>query len=1125
MPENFKLQDEQQRKARKGMDWAEQVICQTHYSRLSSLEALPLPDQVQDIRPGDVICLFQIKELVFDRKEGSLAPLSIVLNSLHACGASCILILQYQGGRSELYIGAVNKLHSDNPFYLSTIREALRSGIEGNMPGTELDEVISRRGIEERLGLCIDNGFDSQCITAISCVAQEDEHGSVQGIEHLLEAIGDRNFTLMILADPVDRSALDDIRRGYEDLSSELSALESFNVSYQSGNSTTLSESHNESIGISLGRNVSMTQTRTTGTGWSAPEDSAEARRHRTLTAGAGLALLRNPIQGASYVAMQAMNAMAPQARTVTGQDSHAVAAQQGENENISNQIQKGESIAKAVSTGTTVSYTAQDRHVKGLLERIEKYLQWLGQRENLGMFNCCAYVISSNAGTNQMVASQYQALMQGRGEIGQSVSINTWTAENGVDRIRSALARLSHPVFDCPDISTSFTPAMLVSSKELSKHLALPQKSVVGVSTMEYAAFGREVVRKTPLESGKVFRVGSIYHMGHTIERQPVILDLQSMAAHTFVAGTNGSGKSNTVFRMIEEFQSAGIPFLIIEPAKGEYKNVFGRDTGVRVYGVNRRKSAILRINPFWFNEDVSVLEHIDKMIEVFNASWSMTAAMPAVLKAAIENAYAACGWNLAESTCPGRRIFPTVEDVLDEFNNKMNSTAFSQEVKGNYVGALSTRMESLCNGIYGEIFGGGNLTDEELFNSSVIIDLSRVGSSETKAMIMGILLIRLQEYRMTSEAMNLPLCHVTILEEAHHLLRRTSTAQSSEGSNVLGKSVEMISNAIAEMRSYGEGFVIVDQSPGLLDMSVMRNTNTKLILRLPESGDREMVGNTMGLSPEQIYELSRLKTGVCAIYQKDWTEAVLCQVDHAIHKETPYAVPADFSAETRLRGTIAIGLRFGKDNEDLRDFIAKSALSGKRKIAILQSLSSGDKELRERLAGQLDEYRQKPPTTAPTIDPRLREDRGLAFAWLSPPDYRKKEPEDRDRLWQCVRRLATGNDNDKMLSSLLETFLKEGTFRNKGELKPYTEIAWNYYGGMNAWDSMSCDLAPERVQEWDTAARRKLGEQLTGSQAAVTSVLSLVLQKKGAEMPVRVFFPVWIRYATRTGQNLPLK
>lgn len=87
----------------------------------------------------------------------------------------------------------------------------------------------------------------------------------------------------------------------------------------------------------------------------------------------------------------------------------------------------------------------------------------------------------------------------------------------------------------------------------------------------------------------------------------------------------------------------------------------------------------------------------------------------------------------------------------------------------------------------------------------------------------------------------MNTELRHITVLKEAHNILRRTSFEQSSEGSNLTGKSVEMISNAIAEMRTYGEGFIIVDQAPGLLDMSAIRNTNTKsscgFLIRVTES------------------------------------------------------------------------------------------------------------------------------------------------------------------------------------------------------------------------------------------------------------------------------------------------
>lgn len=115
--------------------------------------------------------------------------------------------------------------------------------------------------------------------------------------------------------------------------------------------------------------------------------------------------------------------------------------------------------------------------------------------------------------------------------------------------------------------------------------------------------------------------------------------------------------------------------------------------------------------------------------------------------------------------------------------------------------------------------------------FERNNIIDLSRVGSIETKSLIMGVLIIKLNEFRMSENAgMNLPLRHVTVLEEAHNLLRASSSVQSQESANLTGKSVEMIASSIAEMRTYGEGFIIADQSPALLDKAAISNTNTKL-------------------------------------------------------------------------------------------------------------------------------------------------------------------------------------------------------------------------------------------------------------------------------------------------------
>ena len=120
-----------------------------------------------------------------------------------------------------------------------------------------------------------------------------------------------------------------------------------------------------------------------------------------------------------------------------------------------------------------------------------------------------------------------------------------------------------------------------------------------------------------------------------------------------------------------------------------------------------------------------------------------------------------------------------------------------------------------------------------------------------------------------------------VTIMEEAHNLLKRTSTEQGQESANVQGKSVEMISNSIAEMRTYGEGFIIVDQSPTAVDISAIKNTNTKIIMRLPESEDCEAVGHSLGLAEDQILELSKLDKGVAAIFQNSWLEAVLTKID----------------------------------------------------------------------------------------------------------------------------------------------------------------------------------------------------------------------------------------------------
>ena len=260
------------------------------------------------------------------------------------------------------------------------------------------------------------------------------------------------------------------------------------------------------------------------------------------------------------------------------------------------------------------------------------------------------------------------------------------------------------------------------------------------------------------------------------------------------------------------------------------------------------------------------------------------------------------------------GRGVFPTFFDLLDILPGVIEESHYSKDTQSDYVGALCTRVKSLTNGIYGSVLCAEDaLTDEALFDRNVIVDLSRVGSMETKSLLMGILVMKLQEYRMCSSGMNSRLRHVTVLEEAHNLLRKTSAEQSQEGANLQGKSVEMLANAIAEMRTYGEGFIIADQAPGLLDMSVIRNTNTKIILRLPDEEDRKLVGKSAALKEAQIDELSKLPLGVAAVYQNEWPEAVLCKIEaypmpeNAVYHK-PSKMPREINAEF-VFGQLAVG------------------------------------------------------------------------------------------------------------------------------------------------------------------------------------------------------------------------
>ena len=338
----------------------------------------------------------------------------------------------------------------------------------------------------------------------------------------------------------------------------------------------------------------------------------------------------------------------------------------------------------------------------------------------------------------------------------------------------------------------------------------------------------------------------------------------------------------------MIDQLRGRGIKVLVIEPAKGEYSGIFGAD-GFRVYGTNPKFSLPLRINPFAFPDGVTSSEHIERLMSIFCAVWPMYSAMPAIMKDALETIYRLHGFDDVWGEKPEGGTFPCFDDLLNILPQIIKDSEYSQEVQGNYTGALVTRVKSLTNGIYSVIFTDDELTDAELFDEDTIIDLSRIGSEETKSLIMGFIITRLSEYRSTSGLVNSPLRHITLLEEAHRILGRQPQAYSPDTGNMKAASVELISNAIREMRTYGEGFVIADQSAAVMDPSVISNTQTKVFFMMPRREDIDTACDAASLTDEQGGELARLPRGTAVILQNNWTDAVLCRISRFDSESRP--------------------------------------------------------------------------------------------------------------------------------------------------------------------------------------------------------------------------------------------
>lgn len=930
MSDQLQLLDKSREQLDRAFEQADEVIMRKYMTEIVNYSIKDAHFELEKININSMLRLNKVEKIVYDLEENNLDKLMNVYQSVALCGGAIVHIICSDGEKVECYIGT----RTENMNEIATCQSALVGTFEGNFPGSKM---ICQE--KKALNACIDKIFSSgigeqsriiSVVSGIPGIRREESKEFVQGMEKLIDSMGKKKYALVTIAEPVHRDDMIAIKENYEMLYSELSPFSKVVQSYSETDSSSIAENISEAVTKTLGKTTSHSQS-----------ESESNATGSSSTNGSSI-LFKSKSRGTtSSVSMQKGISS-----SFTDSETNGVSRTTGSTDTYT------------TTTGKTMQLSYENKRVVDLLKQISKQIERIEDAKDTGLWHTATYCLADDVQTSKTLASTMQSLCRGKKNTVENYSISTWTDPYKLKHLEGYLKKFVHPCFEMKgkDSVLEITPASMISGNELVISAGLPQKGVNGIPISKMVSFARNVVVEGVEEDKDQIDIGNVYHMGN-IEKTKVSLNLESLSAHVLITGSTGSGKSNTVYTFLQELIKKEKKFLIIEPAKGEYKNVFGNNPEVHVFGTNSKWSELLKINPFSFPEEIHVLEHIDRLVEIFNVCWPMYAAMPAVLKDAILQAYKKCGWNLETSeNIYGENYYPTCMDLQKQIVKVIHSSAYSDEVKGNYIGSLATRINSLTNGINGQMFVHDEIDTRILFDENTIIDLSRIGSQETKSLIMGIIVMKLSEYRMAQAngKMNQPLRHVTILEEAHNLLRNTKNQVSSgEESSMAGKSVEMLSNSIAEMRTYGEGFIIVDQSPSAIDIAAIRNTNTKILMRLPEESDRQQAGKSAAMNEKQIPELAKLPKGVAVVYQNNWLDPVLCKIQKSTIEEAEYCYNKKMLVNTidekearKMIIMLLVGERVDENLNILLDKIQKHIgelkISTESRIAIEQVITS---------------------------------------------------------------------------------------------------------------------------------------------------------------------------------------
>ncbi|MBF0501337.1 MAG: ATP-binding protein [Candidatus Riflebacteria bacterium] len=782
---------------------------------------------------------FRITSLRYDEEAPRLEAFENVLGAFTDPAFHLVYVLSGSNDGVTADFGAAPNYEIPRPERLPTDAiDIVEHALHGNFPGS-LTERLPLLSPNQPSHPHLSDHRRAAVITGIPTMYGDQEQAQFQGMDRLINSMRGENWSLVVIARPIPGDEVWKHLQKLFDLQTSLSCEVSHQVQTQSSDTEVSGTSSEDANSSSDSKGVTHTTT-TSKPG----SDVSNAVSKSESTSSSKSA--RNSNQTTNSYATT---------KTSTSETREQQVA------DLSEFIEKQQipRLKKGITTGmflTTVVALADDNaSLRRLTDCLQSYFQ-------------------SNSSSYSHLRATF--LTQDRGEI-----MNTLL--QSFQFLRSPLN--GDPIFPLilghPGIQDEVYFGTILTAQELCLLAGLPQREVAGIEVAPGVDFGLNI----PVPEKGGISLGHLLHRGHPLLRRPFCLAAETLCKHVFVAGATGYGKTTTCHRLLKE---SGLPFLVIEPAKTEYRELLSYWPDLLVFTLGNERLAPFRFNPFELLPGEELGPHIDLLKTAFTAAFPMEAAMPQLLEEAIYETYIAAGWDIhrginlyCDDPCNDAdgAFWPTLSDLLSAISQVVRKKKFDQRLAQDYEGSLRARLVGFTVGAKGRMLNTRQSFDFNAFlDRRVVFEMEDLPDPQDKSFLMGLLLIRLRTALRLRHAKDRNYRHLTLIEEAHRLMERPEPGSGGSRRHA----IVTFTDLLAEIRQYGEGLIIVDQIPGKLAPEVMKNTSTKIIHRLLAQDDKEAIGASMALRPEQANFLSHLRVGEAIAFSEAWPAPAFVKIAH---------------------------------------------------------------------------------------------------------------------------------------------------------------------------------------------------------------------------------------------------